>query len=480
MKKLQLIGYFLIVLFIALSGFKNSEKPAGNKVIQLGNKREIFVDHYMIDKFEGTRIVMHTPHDDGVVMYFDKPWEGMFSGYCTIIRDKDIYRAYYRGWSEISGSQVTCYAESKDGIYWEKPELGLFEINGSKKNNVLLVTEPVTHNFSPFLDKNPGAKPDQKYKALGGNSKTGLIPYVSSDGIKWVKLQEEGVIKKGAFDSQNVSFWSESENLYVCYFRIFTEKKFRSVSRTTSSDFINWSEPVEMTYGDTQLEHLYTQQTSPYFRAPHIYIAIGARFMPNRQVLTEEQLKRLKVDPSQYKGLSEPYFMTTRGGNIYDRTFLESFIRPGIGLNNWSARTNYPVNNIVQTGSEEMSIYVNQDYAQPTAHMRRYTLRLDGFTSINAPYKGGEVITKPFIFAGKELEVNYSTSAAGEIRIEIQDEHGVAIPGFTMEESQTLIGNEIARIVTWKGKENAEELSSKPVRLRIYLKDADLYSLRFK
>jgi hypothetical protein len=235
-----------------------------------------------------------------------------------------------------------------------------------------------------------------------------------------------------------------------------------------------------MSYRNTPSEHLYTQQTSPYFRAPHIYIAIGSRLIPNRQVLKEEQLIKLKVDPTQYKGLSEPFLMTTRGGSVYDRTFMESFIRPGLGLNNWSARTNYPALNIVQTGPEEMSLYVNQDYAQPTSHLRRYSMRIDGLTSISAPYSGGEVITKLFTFTGKELEVNYSTAAVGDIRIEILDETGKAIPGFTLIESQTLIGNEIERVISWKGNESVEKISSKPIRLHFLLKDADLYSFRFK
>ena len=140
---------------------------------------------------------------------------------------------------------------------------------------------PAHHNFCPFIDKNPNADPALKYKALGGNFKSGLIPFASSDGTHWNKLKEDGVFKKGAFDSQNVTFWSESEKCYVCYFRTMNNG-FRSVSRTTSNDFINWSEPVPMTFDNTPLEHLYTQQTSPYFRAPQIYVAIGGRFMPKR------------------------------------------------------------------------------------------------------------------------------------------------------------------------------------------------------
>ncbi|RIH67058.1 hypothetical protein D1164_01090 [Mariniphaga sediminis] len=463
----------------------------GQSAIELGDKREIFVDKFLIEELKGVEIIKHTPKDEGAVLLFDHPWEGNFSGYSTIIKDGGLYRAYYRGVREAgkdgNENEVTCYAESKDGIHWEKPKLGLFEINGTKENNIILANAaPVTHNFSPFLDANPNVDKNQKYKALGGTSKTGLIAYVSADGIRWKKLKEDAVFKKGVFDSQNVAFWSESENQYVCYFRIWSDggfseyKGYRTVGRTTSKDFVNWTEPVKMTFGNTPMEHLYTQQTSPYFRAPHIYVAIGGRFMPGRQVLTEEQAKSFNVDPGYFKDCSDAVFMTSRGGSVYDRTFMEAFIRPGIGLDNWVSRSNYPALNVVQTGPEEMSIYVNQDYAQPTAHLHRYSLRIDGFASLSAPYKGGEFVTKPFTFSGDELEINYSTSAAGEIKFEIQDQDGKPIPGYTLEDSQVIIGNEISRIVSWKNSGNLKKLNSKIVRLRVYMKDADLFSIRFK
>ncbi|WP_172594287.1 glycoside hydrolase family protein [Mariniphaga sediminis] len=477
---------YLFFVFLVSLGCKNKE-VSNSEVIQLEDKREIFVDHYLIDKLENASIQLHHPNDEGIVMYFDKPWEGVFCTYSTVINDNGLYRAYYRGGLSVdnepySNEEFTCYAESKDGIHWYKPDLGLYEINGTLENNVVLANEaPVHHNFSPFLDENPNALPDQKFKALGGTirEKIGLIPYTSPDGIHWKKLTDGGVIKEGAFDSQNVSFWSESEQCYVCYFRTFSNG-YRTVSRATSTDFINWSEPVEMTYGDTPPEHLYTQQTSPYFRAPHIYVAIGGRFMPGRQVLTKEQAEELNVNPGYFKDCSDAFFMTSRGGNEYDRTFMEAFIRPGIGLDNWVSRSNYPALNVVQTGPEEMSIYVNQDYAQPTAHLRRYSMRLDGFTSVSAPYSGGEMITKPFSFTGNQLEINYSTSAAGEIRVEIQDEKGVPLSGYTLEDSQEIIGNEISRIVHWNHTKDLTELRGKTVRLRISMKDADLYSIRFK
>ena len=473
---------FAVVLFVLCPLMS-----MGQEIINMGNKREIFVDSYLIDKLDGVKLQMNTPRDEGPVLFFDKPWEGGFCNYVTVMKIGDAYHVYYLGkdcGTRDTEGEVTGYAQSNDGIHWVKPNLKLYEVNGTFDNNVVLADAgPSNHNFCPFLDTNPNATPDQRFKALayGGG---GLKAFISPDGIHWKALQEDGVIKKGQFDSQNVSFWSETEQCYVCYFRTWTrigEKwGFRTVSRTTSADFINWTDPVAMTFGDTPMEHLYVNQTSPYFRAPHIYVATAARFMQGRQIITEEQGKAMNVDRDHYYDCSDAVLMTSRGGNKYDRTFMESFIRPGIGLNNWVSRTNYPALNVVQTGPAEMSLYVVQDYAQPSCHLRRYSLRLDGFTSILAQYAGGEVLTKLFTFNGNELEINYSTSAAGEIRIEIQDANGKPFPGFTLEDSQTIIGNEIERIVSWKNGANLKELTGKPVRLRIVMKDADLFSIRFK
>lgn len=139
-------------------------------VIDLQDRRELFVDQYLIEELSNLELELHAPHNEGPVLYFDQPWEGHFSAYCTIIHDGDLYRAYYRGVREAGAdgrpNEVTCYAESDDGIQWRKPELGIFEVNGMKANNVILAhAAPVRHNFSPFIDRNPKADPEQRYKA---------------------------------------------------------------------------------------------------------------------------------------------------------------------------------------------------------------------------------------------------------------------------------------------------------------------------
>ena len=235
-----------------------------------------------------------------------------------------------------------------------------------------------------------------------------------------------------------------------------------------------------MGYGDRPVEHLYTNQTSPYFRAPHIYVGIAARFFPGRQVLTEEQARAIHVDPDYFKDCSDGVLITTRGGDRYDRTFMEGFLDPGIGLENWVSRTNYPALNVVQTGAHEMSLYANQNYGQPTAHLRRYSLRLDGFASLVAPYSGAEFLTKPLTFTGKELVLNFATSAAGGIRVEIQDAAGKPLPGFALADTVETIGNETERAARWKSGTDVGALAGKPVRLRIALHDARLYALWFR
>ena len=105
--------------------------------IDIGNRRELFVDHFLIDRLESARLVLNRPRDEGPVLRFDKPWEGLFSGYSTIIKDGAKYRLYYRGMpatGHTSGNEVTCIAESDDGIHWEKPQLGLHEFDGSSED----------------------------------------------------------------------------------------------------------------------------------------------------------------------------------------------------------------------------------------------------------------------------------------------------------------------------------------------------------
>ncbi len=477
--------------------------------IDIGSRRELFVDRCLIETLTNATLELHEPQYAGVVLRREFPWEGLHTfGYMTVLKDGGRYRMYYRAhpggeYADGDTQEAVCCAESADGVYWVKPELDLFEVQGTKKNNAVLAgMPPYTHNFAPFLDARPGVPAAERYKALAGLSHQGgmgLAAFVSPDGLHWKKLREEPVlgwkqVKKDlalgadawAFDSQNVAFWSESENRYVCYFRVWTPKTRRTVARATSEDFIHWSAPVLMKYGDQGVrppEELYTNQTQPYFRAPHIYIATPARFMQGRRALGDAEVKELGIDksvPWLRNDCSDTMLLSTRGGDRYEWTFREALVRPGLGPRNWTSRSNYAACGIVPTGPAEMSLYVGRHNAQESAHVARYTLRTDGLASLSASADGGEMLTKPLVFAGKALEINYSTSAAGSVRVEIQDAAGKPIPGFALADCPEIFGDRIEQVVAWKGGTDVSKLAGRPVRLRFVMKDADLYSLRFR
>lgn len=456
--------------------------------LALGSRRELFVDRALVERLEGASLRVNTPREAGVALRFDAPWELHHCGYVTVFSDGDRFRMYYRGLpmaaKDGTDAETTCYAESKDGVIWEKPALGIYEVAGTRDNNVVLAHEvPFSHNFAPFLDGREDIPADERYKALGGTVESGLVAFASADGLHWRKLDEKPVITKGAFDSQNVSFWSVQEGLYVCYLRSWSEGGFggfRSVSRCTSPDFRTWSEPVEMDFGGTPREHLYTNQTAPYFRAPHLYIGTAARFMPGRRVVSEEDGARLGLSKGYAGDCSDAVLLSSRGGNHYDRTFMEGFVRPGLGLENWVSRTNYPACGVLQTGPGEMSIYVQHHYGQPTHHLVRYALRLDGFASLHADYALGTMWSKPFTFTGTALYLNMSTSAAGHVRVELQDDSGAPIEGFALDDCVELLGDDLEKQVRWKSGAGLGALAGQAVRMRIELRDADIYAFQFR
>ena len=167
----------------------------------------------------------------------------------------------------------------------------------------------------------------------------------------------------------------------------------------------------------------------------------------------------------------------------------ESFIRPGLRIRDgWFYGDNYQNKGLVETESKiegaekELSIYLQEGYHQVDSitRLRRHTIRIDGFVSVQARLSGGEFITKPIIFEGSELVLNFSTSVPGGIKVEIQDEIGHVIEGFSLDDCHEIWGDDLARTVKWGDTTDVSSLAGRPVRLRFFLKDADLYSIQFK
>ena len=423
------------------------------KIADIGTNRQLFLDDLLIDTMSGARRIMHSPTRREPVIVGDKPWDNASVSYMSIIRDGDLYRGYYRcdheGSDKRTGSpRHTAYAESVDGIHWEKPSLGLIDFNGSTDNNLIWMKPGA--NLCVFLDGNPAEPTERRYKgvvrtgraegeALGAPGSC-VLALSSEDGINWGLMQDAPILTDDPFDSFNIAFWDEWTNQYVIYTRGVggPDGSFKGgvrwIRRATSDDFLNWSGLELIDTGEVPDEHLYTNACVPYERAPGTYL-----MFPSRLVLEHTP----EPDWAGGPGVNDIAFMSSQDGITWDRSFKEAFIRPGLDMENWHERGIYFERGIFQTSEDTLSMYCSDHWRYPSTRISRYTLRTDGFVSVNAGYRGGEFVTKPIVFEGSELEINYSTSAVGSVQVEIQDHQGRPQQGFSLADSPEQYGDKV-------------------------------------
>ena len=484
------------------------------KIVEIGNRRELFIDDCLIDRLEGGAAQrLHSPVRREAAIVTGEPWEGCCCAFATVAPCERGHRLYYRGWQisldDFDGTTTSrpptmCVAESSDGIHWERLPVNSFEYDGKRENNIIWMgvgeDHLGMHGFAPFLDTNPDCPPDQRWKAVGGGWRyvhNGIYLMVSPDGIQWSLASGEPFLAGYSLDSLNTVHWISEEKCYRIFLRHYTEgvyKGIRNIMTATSTDFKNWSTPVELDFGDTPAEHLYDNNLVRYHRAPHIWLGFPTRYMdrpwgPTLEALpeTEHRLHRKTAMGRFGTVLTEPLLMCSRDGRVFQR-WQEAFLRPGLrSQDSWTYGDNYLAWGMIETdsdlpgGGKELSMYVTEHYGRgQSSTLRRCTLRIDGFVSIHAPMKGGELVTRPLAFTGERLSLNISTSAGGGARVEIQEADGRPIAGYTESDCEEILGDTLDYTVRWKGGTGVGALADRPVRLRFILRDADLYSLRFE
>ncbi|MCK5923924.1 MAG: hypothetical protein KAG66_23520, partial [Methylococcales bacterium] len=317
-----------------------------------------------------------------------------------------------------------------------------FEPKGIAKKGVI---NPDSAHPAVFKDENPNAKPDALYKAIiRSNSPKGLLAFKSADGVHWKPMSHEPVITDapgktdGGYDSQNLAFWDPAKGAYRAYWRYYTGgyipgrggQGFRGIRTATSKDFLHWENHTDLAYGDAPQEHLYTSQIKPYHRARHILVGFPARYIDrgwsnSMRALPELKHRELRSNSGAERlgtALTDSLFMASRDGVNFKR-WEEAFLRPGIERKgSWAYGNQYIAWHVVETKSpfeeapNELSLYsVDSYWTGMSSALRRYTLRLDGFVSVNAPMSGGSLLTKAITFKGKMLKLNFASSAAGGI-----------------------------------------------------------------
>ena len=493
-------NYLVVCLYIACTVTTAGQvcaqsKATDREVIQIKNRREFFWDETMIDVSSTTASPkMHGLVRRECVIAHDEAWEGDGCNYHNLINDNGLYRLYYLGWSMSAYQEIkVCYAESKDGIHWTKPKLGLRAYDGSKENNIILdKNDNSFDNFLVFIDGNPACPPDEKYKGIASGD-GGLYCFVSPDGIHFKKGWL--LTNKGQFDSLNVILWDAHSKKYKGFIRGFHNETgdspwtgIRDIRYMESADCRDWSDPRCLDFGDADDYALYTNCVSQYYRGNHVFVGFPSRYVERREWTDtfdklpgkEKRLDRINTSRRYGLTITDCIFMTSRDGYRWKR-YDEALLRPGPEEPyNWVYGDGYPAVGMIETpghfpGTDpEISMYIVANHWMGIpAQLYRYTMRADGFVSYNATYKPQVLTTKPFIFEGDALFINFSTSAIGYLYIKIKDEDGNEI------NSEELFGDKIDRLVGFRDGTPAQ-FKGKPVVMEINMSDADIYSFQFK
>jgi len=221
----------------------------------------------------------------------DRPHEDFCIGYCSVIREAGRWRLWYEAYDHTYRNDADgylCYAESRDGVHWQKPNLDLVEVNGSRDNNVLISGRETggIHGHNVFLD--PTAPPADRYKIVFTRWLDGqwqVFGGASADGFYW-RLSDTPLLARNS-DTQNVCF--RDGDLYRLYVRLWSQPNFggkRLVGHTASSTFGAFPDPdpiLRPSSLDPDNLHLYNNAATRL--AEGLYLMLPSAFYTGEDVV---------------------------------------------------------------------------------------------------------------------------------------------------------------------------------------------------
>lgn len=525
----------LFLLSSAVFAAQSGRAAKQDALLDIGDRRQVFIDGSFFATSNNVKLVAHQPRKTGEHnITADRPWErGGLGPYSCVLKEGDVYKMWYHAmdaklWHTGPTNGSICYATSKDGITWTKPDIGLVEYQGSKKNNIVVGHGAAGYRIGQdgmmvFID--PNAPPDERYRMVNRFStkdeqKTDGVNLLSSgDGIHW-KLTHETVMtyrpeaKGHHLDSQNVMFWDEGLKKYVAFVRRNLkggedQGQGRAVARAESDhlgDFpmtqdlpvVFFPEPADSVHGNAPVVDYYNSAALRYPWADHAYYMFPQAYYHYTRTL-REFAKTAPVNA----GPMDTVFAASRDGLRWQRYDREPFVPLGM-KGEFDCHSTRLIYGLVPdlSGREMFMYYRASDWLhgwdrtpenrkiltdagvgadQDITVFSRVVLRRDGFVSVKTDYRGGEFTTPPLKFKGSRLSLNISTSATGIARVGCLDSTGTSIPGYALEDCDIIhTANEINRTVKWKGRSDLSSLSAQPVRLRFVIRETDLYAFQFQ
>jgi hypothetical protein len=480
--------------------------------VKLDSKRQLFLDDYLIAAKDGLQRVLHQPekHPSNPIMIGETDWEGgprWGPVLAYVLRDEQSgrFRLWYRSRVkyEANGrtySDPNLYAESADGLHWERPNLGLYDWKGSTDNNIILPAGDLRGLIHEPHDKtapwkaiwehnNPARSPD-------GITQEGYHLYTSQDGMRWQHAALSIPHKKRGWagiplprlgDTGHVR-WDTALNTYVCDAKgvipspdgnkVATagmpggDANHRFRMQTESDDLLHWSRPRMVAFPD---------QRDLAAGTIGFYGLLGT----NYESMWIGYLRAHRMDPWKRCDIQ---LMTSRDGRTWSRACDRAVFLPLGPEGSWEpdySEINHAGPLLIE---DELWFF----YRGSILERHRRTgpdlqkglglakLRRDGFASLTAGAASGSVTTRPLTFTGERLHVNAAPHAGGEVRAEVLTHDGQPIPGFSAAECLPVTTDSTAAPLRWQagdiGQARAAAGQSGPLRLRFHLTAADLYA----
>jgi hypothetical protein len=473
--------------------------PRTGEIPKLGDAPQLFVDFDQVESADNVVRTFHAAdkHPLNPVLHKEKPWESERGTWGSVVYDDDerVFKSWYGGESgrlipkTDLRRHVMLYATSRDGVHWERPNLGLYEVLGTRDNNVVVGDDHhdgMGHWESTLKDP---TDPDQqrRYKAIGWSSydwdgpMSGIYTMTSLDGLRWTHTPEPvfhfhprpNTADLGPIGDAQAMMIDTLRRRYVAYLRK-TPDRMMSIS----TDFIHWTPP------SVCIRHRDGEQANTVYN--HVGFVYGDRYLG---FLT--YFNRAPRDPRLTVRL-----MSSRDGEVWERPDTGVPLIGSGAIGDADRFTNMLTGAPAIRVGDRLHIYYRamsrrHTLATESGKTREYeakdlnltgggiclaTLRVDGFASLDGGYDAGQVITKPFLFAGGALKLN-SKANFGQVTVEVLDEKGKAAPGFTKENCKPMEVDSVDHAIHWKDV-SLGNLRGKPVRLRFYLINARLYSYR--
>ena len=465
------------------------------KVIPIDLGRQLFVDDFLIESTNGVVRAFGKPvkYEGNPVMWRQTQAEMTAVAPGCAMSGGGVWwdptRRKFRMWYMSGFAGRISYAESPDGVHWERPDVGP---NG---DNVVLPNQ-VSDTFSVF----PGYDTDAPYAnwriciSPGGNP-TRSAEYVSSDGVRWRFLRRTGqhgdctTMFHNPFLGKWIwslrASWRHRSRVYHAH-KDFYDGADWHFANTNTVDCALWlacdNQDLPRTMGDGKTytnSQLYNVDAVPYES-----VMVGLFKI----------LCGYENDIAARAGMPKTtsiHFAYSRDGFHFTRPDRTPAIdESGWGSGAWDSGYVGNISSCFAIKDERLWFYYVGARGDATqndpprcmlANGMHYnfcvglaTLRRDGFVGLVADGRG-EVTTKHVTFSGKHLFVN-AECRFGSLAAEVLDEKGGVLPGFAAADCLPLVRTDSTKAeIRWKGGDLAS-LAGRAVRFRFKLHCGTFYS----